>query len=157
MIFITAGAGGGTGSGAAPIVARISREVGALTVAIVTKPFGFEGSRRGEQAEDGVSALAGEVDTLIVVPNNRLLADRKSTRLNSSHSQISYAVFCLKKKKIAYRLSPRPAQLMEYRVEIGYPADAARFYLAWHFVDQVVAIIALAASPPVPVRLRPPP
>jgi len=74
MIFITAGAGGGTGSGAAPIVARISREVGALTVAIVTKPFGFEGSRRGEQAEDGVSALAGEVDTLIVVPNNRLLA-----------------------------------------------------------------------------------
>jgi cell division protein FtsZ len=74
MIFITAGAGGGTGSGAAPIVARIAREVGALTVAIVTKPFGFEGTRRGEQAEDGVSALAGEVDTLIVVPNNRLLA-----------------------------------------------------------------------------------
>ena len=74
MIFITAGAGGGTGTGAAPIVARISREVGALTVAIVTKPFGFEGSRRGEQAEQGVSALAEEVDTLIVVPNNRLLA-----------------------------------------------------------------------------------
>jgi cell division protein FtsZ len=74
MIFITAGAGGGTGTGAAPIVARISRELGALTVAIVTKPFGFEGSRRGEQAEQGVSALAAEVDTLIVVPNNRLLA-----------------------------------------------------------------------------------
>jgi cell division protein FtsZ len=74
MIFITAGAGGGTGTGAAPVVARISRELGALTVAIVTKPFGFEGSRRGEQAEHGVSALAGEVDTLIVVPNNRLLA-----------------------------------------------------------------------------------
>jgi cell division protein FtsZ len=74
MIFITAGAGGGTGSGAAPIVARIAREVGALTVAIVTKPFGFEGTRRGEQAEQGVEALAGEVDTLIVVPNNRLLA-----------------------------------------------------------------------------------
>ena len=74
MIFITAGAGGGTGTGAAPVVARISREVGALTVAIVTKPFGFEGSRRGEQAEQGVSALAEEVDTLIVVPNNRLLA-----------------------------------------------------------------------------------
>jgi cell division protein FtsZ len=74
MIFITAGAGGGTGSGAAPVVARIARELGALTVAIVTKPFGFEGSRRGEQAEHGVSALAGEVDTLIVVPNNRLLA-----------------------------------------------------------------------------------
>jgi cell division protein FtsZ len=74
MIFITAGAGGGTGSGAAPVVARISRELGALTVAIVTKPFGFEGSRRGEQAEHGVHALAEEVDTLIVVPNNRLLA-----------------------------------------------------------------------------------
>jgi cell division protein FtsZ len=74
MIFITAGAGGGTGTGAAPIVARISREVGALTVAIVTKPFGFEGSRRGLQADQGVEALAAEVDTLIVVPNNRLLS-----------------------------------------------------------------------------------
>jgi cell division protein FtsZ len=74
MIFITAGAGGGTGTGAAPIVARIARELGALTVAIVTKPFGFEGSRRGEQADHGIGALAEEVDTLIVVPNNRLLA-----------------------------------------------------------------------------------
>jgi cell division protein FtsZ len=73
MIFITAGAGGGTGTGAAPIIARIAREVGALTVAIVTKPFGFEGSRRAEQAEHGIAALAEEVDTLIVVPNNRLL------------------------------------------------------------------------------------
>jgi cell division protein FtsZ len=74
MIFITAGAGGGTGTGAAPVVARIAREVGALTVAIVTKPFGFEGSRRSGQAEQGVEALAAEVDTLIVVPNNRLLS-----------------------------------------------------------------------------------
>ena len=74
MIFITAGAGGGTGTGAAPVVARISREIGALTVAIVTKPFGFEGTRRSEQAERGVSALAEEVDTLIVVPNDRLLS-----------------------------------------------------------------------------------
>jgi cell division protein FtsZ len=74
MIFITAGAGGGTGTGAAPIVARIAREVGALTVAIVTKPFGFEGTRRAEAAENGVSTLAEEVDTLIVVPNERLLA-----------------------------------------------------------------------------------
>src|ERR1700685_1201222 len=74
MIFIAAGAGGGTGTGAAPIVARISREIGALTVAIVTKPFGFEGTRRSEQAEHGVAALADEVDTLIVVPNDRLLA-----------------------------------------------------------------------------------
>jgi cell division protein FtsZ len=85
MIFITAGAGGGTGTGAAPIVARISREIGALTVAIVTKPFGFEGSRRGEQAEHGVNALAEEVDTLIVVPNNRLLAvlDRQTAMVEA--------------------------------------------------------------------------
>ena len=74
MIFITAGAGGGTGTGAAPVLARIAREVGALTVAIVTKPFGFEGTRRREQADQGVSALAAEVDTLIVVPNDRLLS-----------------------------------------------------------------------------------
>jgi cell division protein FtsZ len=73
MVFITAGAGGGTGTGAAPIVARISREIGALTVGIVTKPFAFEGARRGEQAERGVDDLAREVDTLIVIPNSRLL------------------------------------------------------------------------------------
>jgi cell division protein FtsZ len=74
MIFIAAGSGGGTGTGAAPVVARIAREVGALTVGIVTKPFGFEGTRRSEQGESGVAALAQEVDTLIVVPNDRLLA-----------------------------------------------------------------------------------
>ncbi|HEX2105437.1 MAG TPA: cell division protein FtsZ [Solirubrobacteraceae bacterium] len=73
MIFIAAGAGGGTGMGAAPIVARIAREIGALTVGIVTKPLGFEGSRRAEAAEAGIRALSEEVDTLIVVPNNRLL------------------------------------------------------------------------------------
>ncbi|HEV3378465.1 MAG TPA: cell division protein FtsZ [Thermoleophilaceae bacterium] len=73
MVFITAGAGGGTGTGAAPIVARISREVGALTVGIITKPFSFEGARRGEQADQGVEELAREVDTLIVIPNSRLL------------------------------------------------------------------------------------
>src|SRR3954465_8374516 len=73
MVFITAGEGGGTGTGAAPIVARIARELGALTVGIVTKPFGFEGSRRAQVAEAGVQALADEVDTVIVVPNNRLL------------------------------------------------------------------------------------
>src|SRR3954470_18212902 len=73
MIFIAAGAGGGTGTGAAPIVARIAREVGALTVGIVTKPFGFEGPRRSTQADAGIESLGEEVDTLIVVPNNRLL------------------------------------------------------------------------------------
>jgi cell division protein FtsZ len=74
MVFIAAGAGGGTGTGAAPIVARIAREIGALTVGIVTKPFGFEGSRRAQQATIGIEALHNEVDTLIVVPNNRLLS-----------------------------------------------------------------------------------
>jgi cell division protein FtsZ len=74
MIFIAAGAGGGTGTGAAPIVARIARELGALTVGIVTKPFGFEGSRRAGAADVGIQALGDEVDTLIVVPNNRLLS-----------------------------------------------------------------------------------
>ncbi len=74
MVFIAAGSGGGTGTGAAPIVARIAREIGALTVGIVTKPFGFEGSRRAQQANVGIEALHAEVDTLIVVPNNRLLS-----------------------------------------------------------------------------------
>ena len=73
MVFIAAGAGGGTGTGAAPVVARIAREIGALTVGIVTRPFEFEGARRAEAAEGGVHALGLEVDTLIVVPNNRLL------------------------------------------------------------------------------------
>jgi len=74
MIFITAGEGGGTGTGAAPVIARIARELGALAVGIVTKPFGFEGSRRAQAAQLGIDALAEEVDTLIVVPNNRLLS-----------------------------------------------------------------------------------
>ena len=73
MVFVTCGAGGGTGTGAAPVIARLARDVGALTVGIVTKPFRFEGSRRGSQAEEGVQALGAEVDTLIVVPNERLL------------------------------------------------------------------------------------
>jgi cell division protein FtsZ len=74
MVFIAAGAGGGTGTGAAPIVAQIARELGALTVGIVTRPFQFEGTRRRDQAEAGIAELGDEVDTLIVVPNNRLLS-----------------------------------------------------------------------------------
>jgi cell division protein FtsZ len=85
MVFIAAGAGGGTGTGAAPVVAAIAREVGALTVGIVTRPFQFEGSRRREQAEAGITALAEEVDTLIVVPNNRLLSvlDRNTSMVDA--------------------------------------------------------------------------
>ena len=74
LVFITAGMGGGTGTGAAPIVAEIAKEAGALTVGVVTRPFTFEGRRRTTQAEDGVSNLQSRVDTLIIIPNNRLLS-----------------------------------------------------------------------------------
>jgi len=85
MVFVTAGEGGGTGSGAAPVVARISRELGALTVGIVTLPFKFEGTRRKKQAEDGLQALREACDTLIVVPNDRLLEvlDKSTSMLDA--------------------------------------------------------------------------
>ncbi|HWH98677.1 MAG TPA: cell division protein FtsZ [Pseudolysinimonas sp.] len=73
MVFVTAGEGGGTGTGGAPVVARIAKSIGALTIGVVTKPFAFEGKRRASQAEVGVASLKNEVDTLIVVPNDRLL------------------------------------------------------------------------------------
>src|SRR5689334_1825207 len=73
MVFVTAGLGGGTGTGAAPVVASLAKELDALTVAVVTKPFGFEGARRMRLAEDGLSRLAGTVDTVIAIPNDRLL------------------------------------------------------------------------------------
>jgi len=73
MVFITAGEGGGTGTGAAPVIAQIAKDVGALTVAVVTKPFGFEGARRMIQAEEGVDRLKDEVDTLIVIPNQKII------------------------------------------------------------------------------------
>jgi cell division protein FtsZ len=74
MVFVTAGEGGGTGTGGAPVVARIARAIGALTIGVVTRPFGFEGRRRGSQADNGIESLRGEVDTLIVIPNDRLLS-----------------------------------------------------------------------------------
>jgi cell division protein FtsZ len=85
MVFVTAGEGGGTGSGAAPVVARIARELGALTVGIVTTPFKFEGSRRMKQASDGVEALRQACDTVIVIPNDRLLEvlDRSTSMLDA--------------------------------------------------------------------------
>ena len=73
MVFVTAGEGGGTGTGAAPVVARIAKRLGALTVGVVTRPFNFEGKRRAVQADEGIKVLREEVDTLIVVPNQRLL------------------------------------------------------------------------------------
>ena len=74
MVFVTAGEGGGTGTGGAPIVASVSRGLGALTIGVVTRPFSFEGRRRAQQAEEGIDALRQEVDTLIIIPNDRLLA-----------------------------------------------------------------------------------
>ncbi len=73
MVFVTAGMGGGTGTGGAPIVARIARQIGALTVGVVTKPFTFEGRKRNNQAENGINTLRAEVDSLITIPNDRLL------------------------------------------------------------------------------------
>jgi len=73
MVFITAGMGGGTGTGSAPVIARIAREMGALTIGVVTRPFSFEGKKRAETAAAGIEALKEEVDTLIVIPNDRLL------------------------------------------------------------------------------------
>ena len=85
MVFVTAGEGGGTGSGAAPVVARIAREVGALTVGIVTMPFRFEGTKRRSQAEAGVQWLREDCDTVIVIPNERLLEvlDKKTSMLDA--------------------------------------------------------------------------
>ena len=74
MVFVTAGEGGGTGTGGAPVVARIARSLGALTIGVVTRPFAFEGRRRANQAEEGIAGLRDEVDTLIVIPNDRLLS-----------------------------------------------------------------------------------
>ncbi len=81
MVFIAAGMGGGTGTGAAPVIAEMSKEIGALTVAVVTRPFGFEGPRRAKVADSGVRELKERVDTLIVIPNDRLLSvvEKKAT------------------------------------------------------------------------------
>jgi cell division protein FtsZ len=88
MVFVTAGEGGGTGTGGAPIVARIARSLGALTIGVVTRPFSFEGKRRAGQAEVGIASLRDEVDTLIVIPNDRLLSisDRQVSVLDAFHS-----------------------------------------------------------------------
>jgi len=88
MVFVTAGMGGGTGTGASPIVAEVAKEAGALTIGVVTKPFGFEGAKRRNQAEEGIQRLQEKVDTLIVIPNDRLLAicDEKSTVEEAFHT-----------------------------------------------------------------------
>src|SRR3954471_7622158 len=85
MVFIAAGEGGGTGTGGAPLVAEIARQIGALTVGVVTRPFGFEGRRRSVQADSGIQKLKEKVDTIIIIPNERLLqvSDEKTSMLNA--------------------------------------------------------------------------
>ncbi len=85
MVFVTAGKGGGTGTGAAPVIAEVAKELGALTVGVVTRPFSFEGRKRALQAEQGVAALRDKVDTLIIIPNDRLLqvAEKKTSILDA--------------------------------------------------------------------------
>lgn len=87
MVFVTAGMGGGTGTGAAPIVAECAREIGALTVGVVTKPFSFEGKRRQTQAENGIARLKEKVDTLITIPNDRLMqvVDKRTPMVEAFH------------------------------------------------------------------------
>ncbi len=87
MVFVTAGEGGGTGTGGAPVVAKIARSIGALTIGVVTRPFAFEGRRRASSAEEGIATLREEVDTLIVIPNDKLLmiSDRNVSMLDAFH------------------------------------------------------------------------
>ena len=126
MVFITAGMGGGTGTGAAPVIAEIAKQSGALTIAIVTRPFTFEGARRTQVADEGITRLLGKVDTLIIVPNDRLLnlIFRHMKRANS----IPLARMLLKivlrgcGAFLHHRLRPRPVQL-----QIGIVA-IKRFY-----------------------------
>ncbi|MFH1147029.1 MAG: cell division protein FtsZ [Pseudomonadota bacterium] len=98
MVFVTAGMGGGTGTGGSPVVAQISKELGALTVAVVTKPFHFEGKKRMRQAEEGIAQLKKYVDTLITIPNNRLLniADKNATFLEMLKKADDVLLFAVK-------------------------------------------------------------
>ena len=98
MVFITAGMGGGTGTGAAPVIAEVAHEMGVLTVAVVTKPFNFEGKRRMRQAEQGIAELRKHVDTLITIPNQKLIG------AVGKHTSIRYSV-------LAHRFRPGTHQL----------------------------------------------
>ena len=109
MVFVTAGLGGGTGTGAAPIIASLASELGALTVAVVTQPFGFEGKRRMQQAERGLDELLDCVDTMIVIPNEKLLAVAQDAGFSSPSASpmISWARRC----RASATSSPFPASL----------------------------------------------
>ena len=95
MIFVACGMGGGTGTGAAPIVARAAKEQGILTVAVVTKPFSFEGSQRMKIAEKGIEELGKEVDAIIIIPNDKLIQLADKTQISKMLSLI-VIMFCVK-------------------------------------------------------------
>ena len=128
MVFITAGMGGGTGTGAAPIVADIAKEQGILTVGVVTKPFRFEGSLRMRKAEAGIAELRAKVDSLVIIPNERLklASDQKITMVNAfeiaddvlertPNDHTTYDADPSERAKIRKRLQPYTDQLPEYR------------------------------------------
>ena len=108
MVFVTAGEGGGTGTGGAPVVARIARSLGALTIGVVTRPFTFEGRRRANQAEAGIAALREEVDTLIVIPNDRLLSISDRQRQRARRVQVAPTRCCSPVSRASPTSSPRP-------------------------------------------------
>ena len=104
MVFVTAGEGGGTGTGGAPVIASIARKLGALTIGVVTRPFSFEGKRRQVQAESGIDELRNQCDTLIVIPNDRLLqlGDVGVSLMDASSSGLEMA------PRAALRARPSP-------------------------------------------------
>ena len=108
MVFVTAGLGGGTGTGAAPVIASLSKELDALTVAVVTKPFGFEGPRRMRLAEEGLGRLASTVDTVIAIPTTGCLPWCPAAPASLNHSR-SPMTSCAKPCKASATSSPRPA------------------------------------------------
>ena len=109
MVFVTAGEGGGTGTGGAPVVARIARSLGALTIGVVTRPFTFEGRRRSVQADSGIEALRAEVDTLIVIPNDRLLQISRPVGVACSTRSTRPTRCCCPVSRASRTSSPRRA------------------------------------------------
>ena len=109
MVFVTAGLGGGTGTGAAPVVASLAKELNALTVAVVTKPFAFEGPRRMKQADHGLAELGGMVDTVITIPNDQLARTGSAAAPASSRRSASPTTSCGRPCRASATSSPRPA------------------------------------------------
>ena len=140
MLFITAGLGGGTGTGAAPVVAKVAKELGILTVGVVTKPFPFEGQRRSRQAEEGLRELKDSVDTLITIPNQRLLSivEKKTTLLGLYFSTTFRA-----KWFTSEICEPPKPRLMACRS----PKYFERFLTSSSGVSDLVAVVVIVSPP----------